>query len=207
MHDNRDHATRRNFWHTIRRISLILGLIVAILTIISLTLGIINTGGTLFGFFSPNSPMPTSTTKLLSSPTTAPTAQSTATPTLQPTATPTSIPTPTPSPTPPPTHTTTPGALYDETAGPYGSGTFTNYMNAGGTPGKEIAAYGTVEVSCRVTGWQRSGSPSGDNWWYRVQSSPWSNQFYAYADNFYNNGQTSGNVNNGVLVDANVPLC
>ncbi|HEU5344680.1 MAG TPA: serine/threonine-protein kinase [Ktedonobacterales bacterium] len=119
----------------------------------------------------------------------------TPTPTREP---PTVTPKP-PTPTPIPTHY--------ETAGPYNVHTWTNYTNAGGTQGASVMAYQTVQVTCRVKGFQASGTPSGDYWWYRLTPSPWNNAFYAYADNFYNNGQTSGSLNNGVLVDASVPLC
>lgn len=91
-----------------------------------------------------------------------------------------------------------------ETAGSAGSGTFTNYTNAGGTLGQRVAAYQTVQVSCRRTGWS---APDGDNWWYLIASSPWSNAFYAPADNFYNNGQTSGSLSGTPFVDTHVPLC
>jgi hypothetical protein len=103
-----------------------------------------------------------------------------------------------PAPPPPP------AATYSETAGPAGSGTFTNYINAGGTLGQRVGAYQTIQVSCRLTGWT---APDGDNWWYRVDSSPWSNTFYAPADNFYNNGQTSGSLSGTPFVDTKVPLC
>lgn len=116
----------------------------------------------------------------------------------QPTATPTRTPTPTPTRTPTPT----PIPTYYETATSNGSGTFTQYWNAGG-PGQRIAAYQTVQVSCRLTGFVVA---DGNPWWYRIKSSPWNNQYYAPADNFYNNGQTSG-PNNTIWVDTNVPLC
>lgn len=111
--------------------------------------------------------------------------------------------TPTPT-TPTPTVPPPPTPHYYETAGPGGSGTFTNYSNAGGTLGSRVPAYGTVEVSCRLTGWK---APDGDNWWYRIASSPWNNTFYASADNYYNNGQTSGSLAGTPFVDTNVPLC
>jgi hypothetical protein len=47
----------------------------------------------------------------------------------------------------------------------------------------------------------------GDTWWYQVASSPWSNNYYASADAFYNNGQTSGSLAGTPFVDNNVPDC
>ena len=63
--------------------------------------------------------------------------------------------------------------------------------------------YTTVQISCRLTGYM---VPDGNTWWYRIAQSPWNNQFYASADNFYNNGQTQGPPNS-IFVDLNVPLC
>ena len=112
---------------------------------------------------------------------------------------------PPPPAAPPPPPVAPPPETWTETSGPpSGSGTFSNYTNAGGTIGTRIAPYQTVQVSCKVQGFKVA---DGDPWWYRVASSPWNNQFYASSDNFYNNGQTSGSLNNGVVVDANVPDC
>lgn len=110
-------------------------------------------------------------------------------------------PTPTPTQAPPP-----PPSSYAETAGPAGSGTFTDYTNAGGTVGQRVAAYQTIQVTCRLTGWT---APDGDNWWYQLPAiAPWnSSVFYAPADNFYNNGQTSGSLKGTPPYDPNVPLC
>jgi hypothetical protein len=118
-----------------------------------------------------------------------------------PNPTPTPVPPhPQPTPTHPPTQTT-----YPETAGPpSGSGTFTNYTNAGGTLGQRVAAYQTIQVSCKLTGFKVA---DGDTWWYRIASSPWNNAYFAPADNFYNNGQTSGSLSGTPFVDNNVPNC
>lgn len=97
-----------------------------------------------------------------------------------------------------------PPSTYSETAGPAGSGTFTYYTNAGAPLGQRVAAYQTIQVSCRLTGWT---APDGDNWWYRIATGPWNNGFYAPADNFYNNGQTSGSLTGTPFVDTKVPLC
>ena len=82
--------------------------------------------------------------------------------------------------------------------------TFTDYLNAGGTQGQSIATYASVAVACRVIG---MAVADGDTWWYRVASSPWNGSFYASADAFYNNGQTSGSLLNTPFVDSAVPLC
>jgi hypothetical protein len=47
----------------------------------------------------------------------------------------------------------------------------------------------------------------GDTWWYKVASSPWNGTYYASADAFYNNGQTSGSLVGTPFVDASVPNC
>ncbi len=47
----------------------------------------------------------------------------------------------------------------------------------------------------------------GDPWWYRLESAPWNGHYYATSDAFYNNGDTSGSVINGIIVDEQVPLC
>jgi len=142
--------------------------------------------------------------------------QTTAPPTTQPpptTTPPTTPPITTPPPTtpppttPPPTTpppTTQPPApsSYAETVD-HGARTWTNYRTAGGTEGPSIGQGVTVQVSCRVRGYV---TPNGNDWWYRIASSPWNNAYYSDADGFYNNGQTSGPSNN-VWVDEKVPLC
>ncbi len=47
----------------------------------------------------------------------------------------------------------------------------------------------------------------GNTWWYRIASSPWNGAFYASADAFYNNGQTSGSLHGTPFVDVNVANC
>jgi hypothetical protein len=111
-----------------------------------------------------------------------------------------STPTPvTPPSAPPPSG----GGTYSETTGGV-THTWTNYTNAGGTQGQSIASNATVQVSCKVTGFQVA---DGNTWWYRIASSPWNNAFYASADAFYNNGQTSGSLVGTPFVDSNVPTC
>jgi hypothetical protein len=111
-----------------------------------------------------------------------------------PAPTPTPTPTPTPPPTPPPPGETVGGVTH----------TWTNYSNAGGYQGPSIATSQTVQVACKVTGYAVA---DGDTWWYRIASSPWNSAYYASADAFYNNGQTSGSLHGTPFVDASVPNC
>jgi hypothetical protein len=97
-----------------------------------------------------------------------------------------------------------PPVTYAETVGLSGSGTFTNYTNAGGTLGTRIAAYQTVQITCRLTGFVVA---DGNPWWYRVASPPWDNVFYTPADNFYNNDATSVSLLGTPWVDERVPVC
>jgi hypothetical protein len=103
--------------------------------------------------------------------------------------------TPPPPPPPPPTYGETTGGV---------THTWTNYSNAGGTQGSSIPSNATVQIACRVNGFAVA---DGNTWWYRIASSPWSNSFYASADAFYNNGQTSGSLHGTPFVDPNVPTC
>ena len=134
-------------------------------------------------------------------------------------APPTSTPAPpaTPSPTPtttnPTTTTTTsttsttttppPPPTYFETTGGV-THTWTNYTNAGGTEGPSIPSNATVQIACKITGFKVA---DGNTWWYRIASSPWNSAFYASADAFYNDGQTSGSLVGTPFVDPNVPNC
>ena len=102
---------------------------------------------------------------------------------------------------PPPPPAT--AATYVETTGGVVH-TFTDYLNAGGTQGQSIGSNVSVAVSCRLTG---MAVADGNTWWYRLASSPWNGSFYASADAFYNNGQTSGSLANTPFVDSAVPLC
>ena len=94
---------------------------------------------------------------------------------------------------------------YAETVGG-DTNTWTNYLNAGGTQGPTIQAHVTVQISCRLMGLSVDVAP-GDPWWYRIASAPWSDMYYASADAFYNNGQTTGTLLGTPLVDPNVPGC
>lgn len=95
------------------------------------------------------------------------------------------------------------GSTYSETTGG-AANTWTNYTNAGGYEGQQIAAFETIQVSCRLNGFK---VPDGNTWWYQITSSPWSYAYYATADAFYNNGQTSGPLKGTPFFDPNVPIC
>ncbi len=101
------------------------------------------------------------------------------------------------------TGTTAAPQTYSETVGG-NANTWTDYSDAGGTQGPTIPAYQTVQVTCAVQGFRVA---DGNTWWYRIASSPWDNNFYASADAFYNNGQTSGSLLGTPFVDPNVPVC
>ena len=103
--------------------------------------------------------------------------------------------------TPAPTSPSTPTS--SETSGSVVN-TRTDYSNAGGTEGPSIPSNATVEIQCKVTGFEVA---DGNTWWYQIASSPWSDAYYASADAFYNNGATSGSLIGTPFVDTNVPTC
>jgi len=98
----------------------------------------------------------------------------------------------------PPAQTTWP-----ETVGGV-SHTWTNPANAGGNEGPTIAAFQTVLISCKLTGFKVA---DGNTWWYRIAQAPWNNAYYVSADAFYNNGATSGPLKGTPFVDPAVPNC
>ncbi len=106
-------------------------------------------------------------------------------------------------PTTTPTTTTPPPQSWTETVGG-NTNTWTDYTNAGGAQGSTIAAYTTVQVACAVEGFRVA---DGNTWWYRIASSPWNSAYYASADAFYNNGQTSGSLQGTPFIDPAVPTC
>jgi hypothetical protein len=63
--------------------------------------------------------------------------------------------------------------------------TWANYSHPGGEQGPSITPGQSVSVSCRAFGYADS---SGDSWWYRIASSPWSDVYYVQADVFPING-------------------
>jgi murein DD-endopeptidase MepM/ murein hydrolase activator NlpD len=109
-------------------------------------------------------------------------------------------PTPTPSPSQP--QQSQPQTWSETTGGV--THTWTNYTNAGGTQGPSIPSNATVQIACKVQGFRVA---DGNTWWYRLASSPWNNQFFASADAFYNNGQTSGSLHGTPFVDPAVRDC
>jgi hypothetical protein len=82
--------------------------------------------------------------------------------------------------------------------------TFTDYFDAGGTSGPAIGKNATIQVACRAYGF---AVRDGDPWWYLIASSPWNSAYYASADDFFNNGSTTGTLNGTPLFDPDVPLC
>jgi hypothetical protein len=117
-------------------------------------------------------------------------------------------PTPSPPPSPatsgaPPTSTPPPPATYFETTGGV-THTWTNYTNAGGNEGPSVPSNATVQIACKLTGFRVE---DGNTWWYRIASSPWNGAYYASADAFYNNGETSGSLKGTPFVDPSVPDC
>jgi len=60
----------------------------------------------------------------------------------------------------------------------------------------------SVQVRCRTTG---DAVEDGNTWYYLVVTGVAAGR-YAPADNFYNDGSTSGGHNN-VFVDTKVPMC
>lgn len=82
--------------------------------------------------------------------------------------------------------------------------TWTNYSNAGGNEGPTIGGGQTVQIACKLHGFQVS---DGNNWWYKIASSPWNGNYYVSADAFYNNGSTSGSLHGTPFVDSSVADC
>ena len=82
--------------------------------------------------------------------------------------------------------------------------TYSDYADGGGAQGATINAYETVGVVCRIIGLTVQDS---NNWWYLIGSSPWNAAYYASADGFYNDGRTSGSLQNTPFYDPQVPLC
>lgn len=74
-------------------------------------------------------------------------------------------------------------------------------LTGAGTP---LGPRQSVQVLCRVKGYVVE---DGDPWWYLLASKPWNGHYYATSDAFYNNGATSGSVDDGVTVDERVPVC
>lgn len=82
--------------------------------------------------------------------------------------------------------------------------TWTDYADAGGSEGPELPSNDTVQIACKVSGFRVE---DGNTWWYLIASSPWNRAYYASADAFYNDGQTSGSLIGTPFVDPAVPNC
>lgn len=98
---------------------------------------------------------------------------------------------------------TLPPVTFTETTGTPAH-VWSDYRTASGGRGTPLQPRQSVQVSCRVRGYVVQ---DGDPWWYRLESSPWDGHYYATSDAFYNNGSDHGPVDNGVIVDEQVPLC
>ena len=61
-----------------------------------------------------------------------------------------------------------------------------------------------VQIACKLQGFKVA---DGNPWWYRIASAPWNSAFYVPADNFYNNGATSGSLRGTPWVDGAVGDC
>jgi len=99
------------------------------------------------------------------------------------------------------------GDVPDETVTEVAGGpanSWSDYLTAQGEPGPGVPAYVPIQVSCAVVGFRVE---DGNTWWYRIASSPWNDAFYATADAFYNNGQTSGSLIGTPFVDPAVRTC
>jgi len=84
------------------------------------------------------------------------------------------------------------------------SHTWSDFHNAGGIEGPSIRPNESVIVSCRIQGFTTA---DGNVWWYRIESPPWNNKYYASADAFYNDGRTSGGLRGTPFVDPSVAPC
>lgn len=112
-------------------------------------------------------------------------------------------------PPPPPTPPPTPGRTYTEQSGRYGSPTFRNPVDASGpgpTGHERIPPMSYVEVSCKVKPASTIPSAYPDGYWYRIASSPWSNDYYAVANTFWN-GDIPGRLPYTHNTDFSIPDC
>jgi hypothetical protein len=96
-----------------------------------------------------------------------------------------------------------PPTIWPETTGGE-THTWTNYTNAGGFAGPVYPGQTTVQISCKIPGFKVA---DGNTWWYRIASSPGNTTFYASADAFYNNGQTTGSLQGTPFFDPAVTSC
>jgi hypothetical protein len=102
-------------------------------------------------------------------------------------------------PTSPPSRSTWP-----EQQGSRGANTFLNPYNASGM-GLKIQPWLWVDVSCKVYA-PLIQSANPDGYWYRIASAPWSNNYYAVANTFWN-GDVPGQTPYTHFTDWAVPNC
>ena len=112
-------------------------------------------------------------------------------------------PVPQPQPAPQPQPPSQPPPPRDETTGGV-THTWTNYSERRRKPGPK---YPFKRNCLRVLQNQGFRVADGDTWWYRIASGPWNNSYFAWADAFYNNGQTSGSLHGTPFVDGAVADC
>jgi hypothetical protein len=79
--------------------------------------------------------------------------------------------------------------------------TFRDY-EAAGEEGVEIGAFQSVEVGCKVFA-PEIASIEPEGFWYRIHSSPWSDEYYAAANAFLN----GANFGEAIYTDTAVPDC
>jgi hypothetical protein len=112
---------------------------------------------------------------------------------------------PAPSPVAPPPPAPAPPQTYPEQEASLGANTFLNYHNASGM-GPRINPNQWIEVACKVHDpFIQSVNPDG--YWYRIASAPWSNQYYAAANTFWNGDNPSTPRSQWHNTDFNVPDC
>ena len=94
-------------------------------------------------------------------------------------------------------------STYPETTGGVAH-TWSNYTNAGGLEGPTIPSHQTVRIECKLHGFRVQ---NGNDWWYKIASSPWNGAYFVSADAFYNNGHTDGDLRGTPWVDPQVHDC
>jgi len=83
------------------------------------------------------------------------------------------------------------------------SQSFKNYETITGR-GPDLTDHQAVLISCRVRG---KAVADGDVWWYRIAAKPWKDKYYVSADDFYNDGRSTGSLKGTPYFDPKVPLC
>jgi hypothetical protein len=98
---------------------------------------------------------------------------------------------------------TPPSKLYREQEGSLGANTFADPYGSA-KQGDKIQAGAWMEVSCKVLA-KTFPSASPDGYWYRIESSPWNNAYYAVANTFMNGDPWGGPYKH--YTDFKVPNC